>query len=172
LSGERLQKELLLLLQAENSVPVLSLMPENGILQEFLPGELQIPRLAGLTPIEREIGLAPDPLLRFAALLPDSAAQARGIAQALKLSNEARDRITAAAEKDERVSASMQPPLTKALLYRFGTEKFHDQLLLNWAGSGASPADCQWRDIFSLMQSWKIPQLPIDGNDVMALGIP
>jgi poly(A) polymerase len=22
------------------------------------------------------------------------------------------------------------------------------------------------------MQSWKIPQLPVDGNDVMALGIP
>ena len=172
LSGERLQKELLLLLQAENPVPVLKLMQGNGILQEFLPGELQVPRLDHLIAIEREIGVAPDALLRFAALLPDSAAQARGIVQALRLSNEARDRIVAAAEKDERVSATMQPAVTKALLYRTGVEKFHDQLLLNWAGSGASPADSKWRNILSLMQSWKIPLLPIDGNDMMALGIP
>jgi len=172
LSGERVQKELLLLLQAENPVPVLTLMQENGIVQELLPGEMQIPRLDRLIGIERAMGVAPDALLRFAALLPDSTAQARGIAQALRLSNEARDRLVAAAEKDQRIGGSMQKALAKELLYRSGVEKFHDQLLLNWAGSGASPEDANWRDIFLLMQSWKIPLLPIDGTDVMTLGIP
>jgi poly(A) polymerase len=172
LSGERVQKELLLLLQAQNPVPVLTLIQENGISEEFLPGELHTGRVERLTGIEREIGAAPDALLRFAALLPDSAAQARGIGQTLRLSNEARDRIVAAAERDRRIAAPMPPALAKQLLYRNGVERFHDQLLLNWAGSGASPADSNWRAIFSLMQSWKIPQLPVDGNDVMALGIP
>jgi poly(A) polymerase len=172
LSGERVQKELLLLVQAQNPVPVLTLMQENGISEEFLPVELHTGRVERLIGIEREIGAAPDALLRFAALLPDSAAQARGIGQTLRLSNEARDRIVAAAERDRRIAAPMPPALAKQLLYRNGVERFHDQLLLNWAGSGASPADSNWRAIFSLMQSWKIPQLPVDGNDVMALGIP
>jgi poly(A) polymerase len=147
-------------------------MQENGIVQELLPGEMQIPRLDRLIGIERAVGVAPDALLRFAALLPDSTAQARGIAQALRLSNEARDRLVAAAEKDQRIGGSMHKSLAKELLYRSGVEKFQDQLLLNWAGSGASPEDANWRDIFLLMQSWKIPLLPIDGTDVMALGIP
>jgi poly(A) polymerase len=172
LSGERVQKELLLLLRAENPVPVLTLMQDNGILQEFLPGEMQIARLDRLIAIEREIGVAPDALLRFSALLPDSAAQARGIAQTLRLSNEARDRIVAAAEKDERIRGSMQPALARELLYRGGVERFHDQLLLNWAGSGASPADPDCREIYALTQNWKLPLLPVDGTDVMALGIP
>ena len=172
LSGERVQKELLLLLRAQNPVSVLTLMQSNGILEEFLPGKLQIQRLGCLIGIERDIGAAPDALIRLAALLPGSAAQARGIAQALRLSNEARDRIVAAAEKDERISASMPPSLVKELLYRSGFERFRDQLLLNWALSCATPTDSNWRATFALMQSWKIPELPIDGNDVMALGIP
>src|ERR1700743_2097282 len=45
LSGERIQKEMLKLLAAENPVPVLRIMAASGILGEILPGDLNIARL-------------------------------------------------------------------------------------------------------------------------------
>ncbi len=110
LSGERIQKELLLLLRAADPVPVLAIMQSSGILAEILQCKLQPVRLERLIAIEDAIGTAPDAVLRLAALLPDSTDDTRRIAQVLRLSNEARDRIIAAAEKDTRIAASASQP--------------------------------------------------------------
>jgi poly(A) polymerase len=172
LSGERVQKELLLLLRAKSPMPVLIIMHNSGILAAILHAELQLPRLEHLIEIENANRSAPDALLRLAGLLPDAAADARNVAQALRLSNEARDRLVAAAEKDARIGASASQSRIKELIYRTGKARFGDQLLLRWADSGASAADPQWCAIYTLMRDWAVPLLPIDGNDVMALGIP
>src|SRR5260221_392300 len=79
LSGERVAKELLRLLEAARPAPILRVMAATGILSELLPGPLQLPRLERLAELDGDR----DPLLRLAALLPDEAAQAT--AEALKL---------------------------------------------------------------------------------------
>jgi poly(A) polymerase len=172
LSAERIQKELLILLRATHPVPALALMQSSGILAEILQCELQPVRLERLIAIEDAIGTAPDAVLRLVALLPDSTDDTRRIAQVLKLSSEARDRIIAAAEKDTRIAASASQSRIKELIYRAGKARFHDQLLLRWAGSGASSTDPRWRAIHTLTRDWQIPELPVDGNDVMGIGIP
>src|SRR3954465_1148874 len=73
LSGERIAKELLRLLEAGNPSPVLRVMAATGILSVLLPGALALPRLERLTEIEAENLFPRDGLLRLAALLPDNA---------------------------------------------------------------------------------------------------
>lgn len=123
LSGERIQKELLLLLKAENPARVVAQMDRQGILREILPTGLQLPRLERLVAIERANRLPPDGTLRLAALLPGSAHDARAIAQALRLSNEMRYRLIAAAEEDTRIAPSLAPLRLKEMIYRSSADK-------------------------------------------------
>ena len=78
LSGERIAKEMLRLLEAENPAPVLRLMAASGILAEVLPGEANVARLESLAKIDAANSFAPDALLRLAALLPHDAKIADG----------------------------------------------------------------------------------------------
>ena len=171
LSGERVQKELLLLLQANSPAAVLRLMQASGILAEILQPDLRLARCEGVIAIEQANGLTADPHLRLAALLPDSKSDAGEMAQKLRLSNEARDRLLAAAEKDARIVAGIGE-LAKRVIYRAGPSPFIDQLLLQWAGSGAAPDNAQWRLLLALAKQWRPAELPVSGDDVMALGVP
>lgn len=172
LSGERVQKELFALLKARNPIPVLRVMQETGILNEVYSGDLNLPRLERLTDIEQSNGTGRDAVLHLAALLPDSTGTVRDVAEKLHLSNEARDRLVAAAEKDERIAAPVAGTSLRALMYRMGKARTCDQLLLRWADAGAPAGDAQWQAILNLARDWQPPVFPVDGNDVMALGVP
>ncbi|HEX5279819.1 MAG TPA: CCA tRNA nucleotidyltransferase [Micropepsaceae bacterium] len=172
LSGERVQKELLLLLKARDPVPAIRVMQETGILNEIIPGDVNLPRLERLTSIEQSSGAGSDAVLRLAALLPDSANTAREIAEKLRLSNDVRDRLVAAAEKDERTAAPVADSCLRELMYRMGKDRTRDQLLLRWADAAAQPVNPQWQAMLGLMREWQPPVFPVDGNDVMALGVP
>src|SRR5581483_5127867 len=93
LSGERVAKEFLRLLECANPVPVLRVMAAAAILPEILPGALQMMRLEQLVMIDAENGFPPDALLRLAALLPDDGDAVRAVAARLKLSNAGRARL-------------------------------------------------------------------------------
>jgi len=171
LSGERVQKELLRLLQAKTPVPSLAAMQRASILAEILPGDLQIERVARLVEIETLHRREPDKLLRLAALLPDDAKAARKLSGLLKLSNTDKDRLIEAAEADNRIVGSLSAREARQLLYRLGQQRFRDQLLLRWSQTRDKSDDTRWLKLLKLAQSWKKPELPIDGRDVMAKGI-
>jgi poly(A) polymerase len=171
LSGERVQKELLRLLEASDPIPALLAMERASILAEILPIGLRLPRARSLVEIDSVNGRAPDSLLRLAALLPDSAKAARTVSASLKLSNADKERLIEAAEADTRIDASLSPGEARKLLYRLGKQCFRDQLLLRWSDAPADAKDARWRSLLKLTRSWKKPELPIDGRDVMAKGI-
>jgi poly(A) polymerase len=171
LSGERVQSELFRLLGAEDPIPALSQMERAGILAEILPSDLQLIRIARLIAIKDVNALDPQPVLRLAALLPDSPETARNLASVLKLSNADRDRLIDAVTVDERIGATMSLAQARELLYRLGRDCFRDQLLLRWATSGAEPDDQRWRALLVLSEQWKKPVFPLDGRDAMAEGI-
>ena len=170
LSGERVQNELLRLLAATDPIPALVSMERASILAEILPGSLQLVRLARLIAIKDANGREAQPVLRLAALLPDSPDTARSVASALKFSNADRDRLIDAATADARVDVTLAPKEARQLLYRLGRNCFRDQLLLRWAGSGAQPDDPSWRTLLSLSAQWRKPVFPLDGRDAMAAG--
>jgi poly(A) polymerase len=171
LSGERVQKELLRLFEAKSPIATLQAMQSASILAEVLPGDLQLDRVARLVDIETANRRSPDKLLRLAALLPDDTKIARKLSQTLKLSNADRDRLIEALEPDDRISASLSPREARQLLYRLGQRCFTDQALLHWSDMKRGAKDANWRKLLKLATSWKKPELPIDGRDVMAKGI-
>jgi poly(A) polymerase len=171
LSGERVQKELLRLLEAKSPMAALRAMQSASILAEILPFDLKLDRVTRLVDIETANRRTSDNLLRLAALLPDDAKIARKLAQSLKFSNADKDRLIEAVEPDSRISASLSPREARQLLYRLGPQCFRDQLLLRWSEARRDPQDGNWRRLLKLAESWKKPELPIDGRDVMAKGI-
>lgn len=171
LSGERVQKELLRLLQAKNPLPSLKAMQRASILAEILPTDLQLERIAHLIGIEAALRREPDKLLRLAALLPDDAKAARKLSELLKLSNADKERLIEAAEADHRIVTTLSARQARQLLYRLGQQRFCDQLLLRWSQAHDSAEDVRWGKLLKLAQSWRKPELPIDGRDVMAKGI-
>ena len=167
LSAERVQKEMLRLLEAGNPAPVLRVMAATGILPELLPGALQLARLERLTRIEADHLLPRDGVLRLAALLPDGEEAAHAAADALKLSNADRTRL------EQALGGAALPFLSakdaRALLYRIGAARFRDKVLLQWARGGGNPIS--WRMLMTMAETWQRPRFALTGRDVMQAGV-
>ena len=170
LSGERIAKEMLRLLEAESPAPVLRVTTSSGILAQVLPGDANVARLEGLARIDAVHFFAPDALLRLAALLPRDAKIAAAVADRWRLSNEARDRLAGIAGADEKIAPDLSVRETRKLLYRLGVRPFKDRVFLAWAedGKAADP----WRALLALADAWERPRFPLNGRDVMLAGVP
>jgi hypothetical protein len=59
----------------------------------------------------------------------------------------------------------------RTLLYRLGSARFTDRVLLAWARSGAAPAEAGWRALVTLPQRWTPPAFPLRAGDMMARGV-
>ena len=169
LSGERIAKEMLRLLEAANPVPALRLIAAAGILEEVLPGASNIVRLERLAEIDAANFFTPDAMLRLAALLPPDKAVADRIADRWKLSNEARARLADIAGASERIVSYSSMRETRKLLYRLGAGPFRDRLFLKWAQD--TKASMQWRALLAMADAWQPPRFPLSGRDVMLAGV-
>ena len=167
LSGERIQKEMLKLLAAENPVPVLRVMAASGILGEILPGDLNITRLERLAAIDANNFFAPDPVLRLASLAPDAA-----LADRWKLSNVDRDRLDDLANGKEKIVSYLSIKEVRKLLYRLGAARFKDRVMLRWAEDPRGPNSIQWRALLAIADAWIRTVFPLTGANVMAAGVP
>ncbi len=172
LSGERIQKEILRLLEAENPVPALRVMAATAILPELLPGSLQLGRLERLVAIDADAFFAPDPVLRLGALLPQDAGAVEATAERLKLSGADRDRLVTLAAAGERLAPYLSVREMHRLLYRLGAPSVRDRLFLCWAEDRKESNGISWRALLAMVDSWKRPGFPLSGRDVMAAGVP
>ena len=156
LSRERIADELLKLLALPDPSPTLALMAKRGILAPILPelvGDAAA-RIAALAVAEADADIAPDPLRRLSAMLPQDEALAARVAARLKLSKKARKRLAAAADRGLDINP-------RALAYRAGTETALDRLLL-----AGRPDDA------ASIAAWPVPTLPIGGGELVARGVP
>jgi poly(A) polymerase len=151
LSRERVGWELFNLLGLPDPSPTVARMQARGVLPQVLPeaGDEGVGRLALLAREELKQGVAPDPVRRLAALLPEPRT-AEQVGARLRLSNAQRKRLATAAGRDGGDA--------RALAYRLGREEALDQLLLTG------------RDISPLM-NWDIPIFPLKGGDIVARGV-
>jgi poly(A) polymerase len=172
LSGERVQKEILRLLEAERPMPMLRAMAASAILPAILPGELALARLERLTAIDAANFFTPDPLLRLAALLPHELAQAQAAADRFKLSNVQRVRLEDIAAAQEKIVSYLSIREVRKLLYRLGSARFKDRVFLRWAEDAKESNAIQWRALLALADAWERPRFPLSGRDVMSAGVP
>jgi poly(A) polymerase len=176
LSGERVATEIFKLLAAADPATTMILMSANGVLQHVLPEAKEIDRLAALVTVDSIVDQA-DPLRRLAAGLKVDGAGADAIADRLRLSNADRVRLRTLVETDHRLDREMSAATARATLYRLGIDVWRDRVLIDWAEeiSVGVPQDRHttdaWRALYTLPDQWTPPAFPLQGNDVLALGV-
>ena len=176
LSGERVQKEMLRLLEAENPVPALLVMRDDRILMHVIPvaaRAIRPDRIGRLVAIaESGTPDAADPMLRLAALMPSDPGLVAAVAQRLRLSNENRDRLVDLSNAAEDIAPAMTGPALNKLLYRLGRQRMRDRILLCWSKDSDNSRDAGWGALLARTDSWTSPEFPLTGRDVLAAGIP
>lgn len=160
LSGERVAKELLRLLEAPAPADALEAMVEAGVLDHWLPEYAGAQRLRVL--VDRE-DIA-DPLRRLAAILPSSA-DTTAIGKRLKLSTQQTLRLSVMLAPDPVIDLAGGPKAWRAAIYRQGNALYADRVLL----AADRPGD--WREALALARSWTPPELPVRGADALKLGL-
>ncbi len=172
LSAERVSKELLKLLAADDPRGAVGLMATTCVLAEILPAPIDLERFAGMAAIEDDQLFENEPLLRLAALLPDDQVGAAQFAERLRLSNAERDRLVAALAQTPPLKSWMSPREIRRAVYRAGAQAFRDRAKLAWARVAGGAATPQWRGMIALGEGWVRPTFPFTGEDVIAAGVP
>ena len=160
LSGERVARELLRLLEAPAPADALEAMVEAGALDRWLPEYAGTARLKAL--IDRE-DIA-DPLRRLAAILSPQA-DATAIGKRLKLSTQESLRLAVMLAAEPAIDVAGGPKAWRAGIYRLGNGLYADRLLL------AVNAPGNWREALALARSWTPPAPPVSGADALKLGL-
>ncbi|MEQ1889978.1 MAG: CCA tRNA nucleotidyltransferase [Alphaproteobacteria bacterium] len=173
LSPERIARELLKLIAAEDPMPALRQMAASGILNAVLPEAGNPERLNGLAEIDAMSFFEADPILRFGALLPDDGAVGVRVAARLRLSNAQRDRLAAMLSASLRVFSYMSVREMRRTAYRLTPKVMRDVAMLRWAGDVKRNRNAvQWRALLAMIDSWQPPTLPLDGHHVKLAGVP
>ena len=154
LSGERVRKELLRTLDAPGGADAFDAMLEAGVLDHWLPEYAGSAKLRALATREEKA----DALRRLAAILPVDG-DATAIGKRLKLSTQEAVRLQLMLDPANAIDTTN----LRASLYRLGTKLFIDRVLLD------APGD--WHAALALAGAWTPPELPIGGNDALALGL-
>ena len=160
LSGERVRKELLRLLQAPAPADTIAAMREGAILDHWLPECDGTARLRAL--IARED--RPDPLRRLASIL-GAEADATAIGKRLKLSTQEALRLDVMLAADPVIDVAGGATAWRAQIYALGGNLYADRLLL------AVDAPGDWRAALAMARDWTPPELPVSGGDALKLGL-
>lgn len=183
LSGERVRGELFRILTAPNPADTIGQMRGERVLQYVLPEAGDIGRLRMIAwLVERAVkfqNVAPDPVRRLAALLkPDlEREQVEEVAERLKFSNLERKHLLGMTASAPRIDADMGSAAVRRACYKVGGDMVVDRTLLAWAGVLAIESHlpqaetAKWTAIIDVARAWSPTPFPIQGRDVMALGI-
>ena len=159
LSRERIRDELFRILALPRAAETIGLMLSLGVLKPVLP-EITAERvssLAALAAREAAWGVAPDPVRRFAALLPQRPGLGTAFGARLRLSRRDTARLDALGLPDPAL-----PGDPHAAAYFSSVETARDRLLL--LGDEGHAA-------WTALEGWKRPAMPITGKDIIARGI-
>ena len=172
LSAERVRQEMLRLLVALRGPELVRAMLDYGLITLVLPAAPRPTLLDRLAALEAALGLAPDPILRLAALAVEVPEDADRLRDRLRLSNEEHARLARTAALMPDLGPNAPERAAKACLYAEGEAGYRQRVLIAWARSGDAPASQGWRDRLALPERWQPPRFPLGGADVMALGLP
>lgn len=179
LSAERIWSELKKLLSAPDPSRALLWMRQAGVLTAALPESEKwgIDAIHGLVKAEKDLGWAPDPLLRLEAIVPPDAARMKTLAERLRLS-------TGEAERLHRwaLAAAVAPRTTEGelakRLYRGDPQGLVDRLRLSLAGARVRAVEDNealleaggFSRLLGFALKWEKPVFPLKGADLTALG--
>ena len=169
LSGERVRDETMKLLASPDPVPAVLAMQGAGVLAVLLPEVQDTGRLANLVEIELSLAEA-DPIRRLASLI-DGAANTMAVSSRWRLTGAESVRLAKLAAALEARTTDLDHRIPQHLLYESGPAHIQDLYLLAWASQDEAKDDADLRVMLKSVEGWEKPKFPIDGTDVLALGI-
>lgn len=179
LSGERIRQEMMKILAQFNPTALFGLMADEHILERLIPVRPNIGMLQAVIWLEtRAMGegaLQIDPVRRLAAMLRDQREAAVELAERWRLSNDERDVLLDLLQPEESVRHDLDDREFVECLYRLGSERFADHVLMNWAydlTQSVNDRNTAWRATYEKVKESAPPRFPIAGRDVVAAGIP
>ena len=183
LSGERIQTEMLKLLGASQPADILTIMQANGILAPLGLDvtEQALAALDLLPQIEMDAAQTIRPARRLALIIrqmPHPAAIAKALGENWKLPNQKKALLTALASPSLEGMADWHQAAVKREIRQMGAAHFSELVLLGWAEFLLNHADRERdaRELFGSMlafaENWPVPEFPLKGRDLMALGVP
>jgi poly(A) polymerase len=161
LSGERIQAEMMKLLEAHDPLPALRLMAD-GVLAQVVAGSPALDRLARLLAVAPDV----DALLRLAAMLRGQDAAAEELASRWRLSSRDAERLLALVQ-DPLPDLRATPAAQRRALHRLGATHYADLAHLAAAEAGGAGLG----EALAEASAWQPKTLPLTGHDVMALGV-
>src|SRR5262249_861004 len=144
LSRERVRMEVLKLLVAKRAVPTLALMTEIGLLEQGLGGGPLLAGFANMIELEAALALACDPVRRLGALSVSVIEDAERLRERLRLANAEYERLASMADGWWQIAGDWEERDGRALLYRLGSKRFTDRVLLAWSRSPQGAGDRPW----------------------------
>ncbi len=177
LSAERVQAELLKLLEAPDPASVLAVMTEAGVIGVILPEATMLDRLDRLVRLEGEAAgrwptlVTPDAVRRLAAVLAADKESAEDVADRLRLSNAAGAKLKLLAEPRTALPDWDATVANRRTLFRLGRPAYIDLALMALADS-ESETNGDYAAAFDLAAGWTPPRFPLSGRDVRSLGVP
>lgn len=172
LSGERVRGELFRLLTAPDPGAAWRLMIAHGVMAHLLPQATDVARLDRLARLAHDLGEAPDPLRRLAAVLEVDRTGALAVAESLRLSNAERDRLAALIEPPVPVHPLDDAVKRRQALYRLGDAGLYRDLMLMAAVGPAGPVSLGGiRKALATADDLPALRLPVAGRDLLELGL-
>ena len=174
LSAERIQQEMMKLMVAEGVVGTIGIMAETGLIEHITGGVPDLTAFGRLVGIEGRLGQTPDPVLRLAALAVTIVEDAARLRDRLRLSNDAFARLRAVPKAARGVAEDAGGDAgddDRVRLYRLGPETYRDVTRIAWARSAVALDDAGWAGRVRLPETWRAPELPVSGRDLIAAGI-
>jgi len=170
LSAERIRMELLKLLVAPGAYAAAEAMVDAGLMLRILGGVTYLGPLSKMIGIEHSLGLAPNAVLRLGALGVAVTEDAKRLTQRLRLTNEENKALDSMGHRWWRLKG-MDEARARQRLYRLGTARYRNRMLLGWARAGRDADAEGWAHLFALPDRWTPPVFPLKAADFMARGI-
>lgn len=175
LSHERIRTELLKLLVARRAVVTVELMGEHGLLTLLLGGVAEFGRLYRVVAFEADLGMAPDPVRRLAALAVMTWEDAERLRERLRLSNEEFDRLMRYADRVAELKTRPMPLdaiAIRCLVAEHGVGPSVDVL----AAVSGEPAPVVLDEARAALERFRtgaepIPVFPLRGADFVGRGV-
>ena len=167
LSVERVWREIVKLLAADNPAPSWQLMLDAKTLTGVLPEAHDVNRLEALLAVEKKYEVSPASLRRMASLLPHDEKLATSIAQKLKLSKREAAKIQRLATLPALLNGKLDPIPFRHALYEYGADDTCDAALLL---ATAHPS-LDLEPALAAAAAWERPSFPIQGQDLLKLGM-
>jgi poly(A) polymerase len=170
LSAERVRMEMLKLVVAAGAVEAAIAMEDGGLLLAIFGGVAYRGPFANLIAAERELGRKPDAILRLGALGVAVTEDAKRLATRLRLTNGETRALDSMGHRWWRL-AGMDEATARRRLYRLGSARYRDRLMLAWARAGGDSDPGPWRELATLPERWSAPKFPLKAADFTARGI-